>query len=380
MSSNTSGNTNAQSNTVTNIYYNTNDDKHYINNTDLVFQIFTESNVIILVWFLAIYLLIYFLVGLFRPNTQRSSILRTFDVIAIGSLLFYFIAVFFAKSEKEKESILEDNYHTFKDTLNSPLSLFSIALFILVLYTIIFILGIPMDAAKPITVAILEYSAWIMFVLVLIASFFKYVLGISITDIMDRFFGELKENGDRANANIKSASVSGNTQVSGNTVASNNTVQMNEVFNVGNNMYTYDDAQTICTAYGARLATYDEVEAAYNNGAEWCNYGWSDNQSAYFPTQKATWQDLQKTKNKNTCGRPGVNGGYMDDPNQRFGVNCYGKKPLPKPEELKALKQSQLPPKSEEDVITDMKVKFWKDNSDKLLQINAYNNNKWSQY
>jgi hypothetical protein len=344
-----------------------------------VFQIFTESNVIILVWFLAVYLLLYFLVGLFRPNTQRSSILRTFDIIAVGGLLIYLIAMSFQETEQENELALEQSYRSFKDVLNSPLSIFSIALFILVLYTIVFILGIPMDEAKPITVAILEYSAWIMFILVLIASFFKYFLGISITDMMDRFFGELKETGDRANANIKTQS--GNTQVSGNTVASTKSVQMNEVFNVGNNMYTYDDAQTICTAYGARLATYDEMEAAYNNGAEWCNYGWSDNQSAYFPTQKATWQELQKTKDrKNACGRPGVNGGYMDDPKQRFGVNCYGKKPLPKPEDLKALKQSQLPPKSEEDVITDLKVKFWKDNSDKLLQINAYNNNKWSQY
>jgi cytochrome c biogenesis protein CcdA len=375
--SNINGNTNAKSVSITNnIYYN-NREKD-ISNTDLVYQVFTESNVVILLWFLAIYLLIYFLVGLFRPNTQRSSVLRTFDIIAIGCVLLYLIMVFFQKSDREKESIVEDGYENLKDTMNSPISLFSIGFFILVLYTIIFIIGIPMDAAKPITVSLLEYGAWIIFLLVIIASFFKYFLGISITDMMDRFFGNLKEKGDKANKNITTSKTG---VVKGNAVASSQSVQMNEVFNVGNNMYTYDDAQTICTAYGARLATYDEVEEAYDNGAEWCNYGWSENQSAYFPTQKATWQNLQKTKDrKNVCGRPGVNGGYMEDPNQRFGVNCYGKKPLPKPEDLKALKQSQLPPKSEDDIITDMKVKFWKDNSDKLLQINAYNNNKWSQY
>jgi hypothetical protein len=290
----------------------------------------------------------------------------------------YMILVFFQKTYKEKESVVEDGYSSLKNTMDSPVSLFSIAFFILVLYTIIFIVGIPMDAAKPITVAVLEYGAWILFLLVIIASFFRYFLGISITGLMDDFFGGLKKKGDRANKNITSSKTGA---VKGNTVASSQSVQMNEVFNVGNNMYTYDDAQTICTAYGARLATYDEIEAAYDNGAEWCNYGWSDNQSAYFPTQKATWQNLQKTKDrKNQCGRPGVNGGYMEDANQRFGVNCYGKKPLPKPEDLKALKESQLPPKSQDDIITDMKVKFWKDNSDKLLQINAYNNNKWSQY
>jgi hypothetical protein len=281
------------------------------------------------------------------------------------------ILIFFVEPEREKELFLEEGYNRFKDTLNSPVSIFSIALEILVLYTIVFILGIPMDEGKPITVMFIEYLSWIMFILVIIASFFRYFLGVSLTDMMDQFFLSLKKKGDQAN---------GNTKSTGNTITAGNTVQMNEVFNIGNNMYTYDDAQTICTAYGARLATYDEIETAYSKGAEWCNYGWSDNQSAYFPTQKSTWQDLQKTKNKNACGRPGINGGYMDNPNLRFGVNCYGKKPLPKPEELKALKEAQLPPKSQEDIITDMKVKFWKDNSDKLLQINSYNNNKWSQY
>lgn len=374
MSSN-KGNTNAISNT-TNNYYNTTNSN--VSNSDLVYQIFTESNVVILLWFLAIYALIYFLVNMFRPNAPRGSTTRMFDIFAIMCIFAYLMLSFFQKTDKEKESVVEDGYNSLKDTMNSPVSIFSIAFFILVLYTIIFIVGIPMDATKPFTVAILEYGAWILFLLVIIASFFKYFLGVSITDMMDRFFGGLKEKGDQANKNITTSKTSA---VKGNAAASSQSVQMNEVFNVGNNMYTYDDAQTICTAYGARLATYDEIETAYDNGAEWCNYGWSDNQSAYFPTQKSTWQDLQKTKDrKNQCGRPGVNGGYMDDPNQRFGVNCYGKKPLPKPEELNAMKKSQLQPKSQDDIITDMKVKFWKDNSDKLLQINAYNNNKWSQY
>ena len=30
---------------------------------------------------------------------------------------------------------------------------------------------------------------------------------------------------------------------------------------------------------------------------------------------------------KDVCGLPGINGGYIDNPNIRFGVNCYGYKP-----------------------------------------------------
>ena len=156
----------------------------------------------------------------------------------------------------------------------------------------------------------------------------------------------------------------------------------NEVFNIGNNLYSYDDAQMICTSYGARLATYDEIEDSYNNGAEWCNYGWSDGQMIFFPTQKSTWDHLQKSSNpkrKNMCGRPGVNGGYMENPHLRFGVNCYGKRPQPKPEELAKMNNGILP-KTPEDLELEKKVNFWKENSDKLLKINAFSKNSWSQY
>lgn len=101
-----------------------------------------------------------------------------------------------------------------------------------------------------------------------------------------------------------------------------------EVFNIPQNIYTYDNAEALCKAYGAELATYDQIESAYKSGAEWCNYGWSADQMAFYPTQKTTWQKLQKIKgHKHDCGRPGINGGYIKNPNVRFGVNCYGNKP-----------------------------------------------------
>lgn len=101
-----------------------------------------------------------------------------------------------------------------------------------------------------------------------------------------------------------------------------------QVFNIPGNTYGYNDAKALCTAYGSRLATYKEVEDAYNSGAEWCNYGWSDNQNALFPVQQATYDKLQKIPgHENDCGRPGVNGGYIANPQVQFGVNCFGYKP-----------------------------------------------------
>ena len=53
-----------------------------------------------------------------------------------------------------------------------------------------------------------------------------------------------------------------------------------QVFNIPGNYYDYENAKALCKAYGADLASYDQIEKAYNNGAEWCNYGWSANQQA----------------------------------------------------------------------------------------------------
>ena len=101
-----------------------------------------------------------------------------------------------------------------------------------------------------------------------------------------------------------------------------------EVFHIFNNKYTYDDAREVCSALNARLATYDEVESAYNKGGSWCSYGWSEDQLALFPTSKDIYNKLKtKPRHKHDCGRPGVNGGYIGNKKVKFGVNCFGKKP-----------------------------------------------------
>ena len=102
-----------------------------------------------------------------------------------------------------------------------------------------------------------------------------------------------------------------------------------EVFNIAQDVYTYSDAEPLCKAYGAELATYDQVKEAWKKGADWCNYGWIKGQTAVYPTQKATYDKLQAgpESQRASCGVPGINGGYFDNPDMRFGVNCYGSRP-----------------------------------------------------
>jgi hypothetical protein len=102
-----------------------------------------------------------------------------------------------------------------------------------------------------------------------------------------------------------------------------------QVFNISRNLYTFSEAEPVCRAFGAELATYDQVKDAYQNGADWCNYGWVKGQLAIYPTQKDTYEKLQHgpEDQRMSCGLPGVNGGYFPNAEQRFGVNCYGPRP-----------------------------------------------------
>jgi len=145
---------------------------------------------------------------------------------------------------------------------------------------------------------------------------------------------------------------------------------LNEVFYVSDNKFTYDQAPMVCKAYGAEIASYAQVEQAYNSGAEWCGYGWSEGGVALFPTQQATWDKMQKESDPQKrikCGRAGINGGYFD-PKTKFGVNCYGLKPT-KPS------KSAVP---STDPGVDKLLAYLKKNLDSFV-VQPFNQKVWSE-
>ena len=82
---------------------------------------------------------------------------------------------------------------------------------------------------------------------------------------------------------------------------------------------------------------------------------------AVYPTQKETFEKLQKgpSANRNACGKIGINGGYFDNPELRFGVNCYGKRPSKSTNELEQ-GGVQLPANPEE-IEYDKKVQKYRE-------------------
>ena len=149
----------------------------------------------------------------------------------------------------------------------------------------------------------------------------------------------------------------------------------NEVYNISNQDFTYEQAKCKCGAYNGRLAKKDEIIAAYNKGATWCNYGWSDGQDAYFPVQKCEWDKRQAhEKTKNTCGlNPGINGGHFPNPELKFGANCYGIRPKGK---LVIEKKAYCEPKNICKIHRNKFSNHIKDSD----EITPFNNKQWSQY
>jgi hypothetical protein len=114
-----------------------------------------------------------------------------------------------------------------------------------------------------------------------------------------------------------------------------------EVFHIKDNIFREDQAEAVCKAFDSELASLSQLEDAYKKGADWCSYGWSKDGLALYPTQPDTFKKLQQIPaRKEECGVPGVNGGFFENKNLLFGVNCYGPKPVMK--EGQVLRKDEL--------------------------------------
>jgi len=213
-----------------------------------------------------------------------------------------------------------------------------------------------------------------IFVILLLFNALKYFFSIDIMASIKNLFNPTNPQLD--------ITVNQNTGKGADGSSPNSLEQLNrpQVFNIPGNYYGYEDAKTLCQAYGSRLATYSEVEDTYNKGGEWCNYGWSDGQMALFPTQKTTFDNLQKIPgHEQDCGRPGVNGGYMANPHVQYGVNCFGYKPKITTEEEEMMQNTTPYPKTEKDILFEKRVDYWKTKLDDIL-VSPFNYSNWSRF
>ena len=212
-------------------------------------------------------------------------------------------------------------------------------------------------------------------IILLLANILQYFFSINVT----AYISDLFTNKPKIDIEIDQTVFEKELEVPFQNEPVQEILNKNQVFNIPGNYYNYNNAKALCSAYGARLATYKEVEDTYNDGGEWCNYGWSDEQMALFPTQIDTYNNLQNIKgHEHDCGRPGVNGGYIANPEVRFGVNCYGHKPKMTEEEEEIMKTTTTYPLTKEDTDFQKRVDFWKNNIDNVV-VSPFNHNLWSK-
>jgi hypothetical protein len=221
-------------------------------------------------------------------------------------------------------------------------------------------------------IVMLEVLLWGVFVVLLLLNGMSYIFNIDITASIKNLFTAIPEIDIKVDT----------TEVPVEDIIPETTVQeltmAKQVFHVPGNKYTYENSKAICKAYGGRLANYDEINKAYDEGADWCSYGWSDKQMALFPTQKEKWEHLQTIKgHEHDCGRQGINGGYIANPNVRFGVNCYGYKPKITKEEIDLMANTPLYPRTQREIDFDKRVNYWRDKLPEIL-VAPFNNNNWS--
>ena len=326
---------------------------------DIINAVFNISIFSALFGFLITYFIAY-LISLVSFSSKDETTILNGRALILNILLYPHIlwTIFTVGGNTSLNDSLED----LESFLNNSTSIFSVMSFIIGFYLIIYLVGIPMtNALKPSSIGLVDTIAWLTFIAVLICDFFAIFFNISLAS---KVFGSIQNKLDK----IDSSAIS----ISG-----------DEVFNISNNLYSYEEAAEVCSIYGAKLASYDQIEDAYNKGGEWCNYGWSENQMALFPTQKSTWSSLQGSEEtKNNCGRPGINGGYMENQNIQFGVNCYGKKPAATDKEMKHMKANEkiTTITNPKDKALDARLQFLKDNQDVLLLKNSFKRGDWSEY
>ena len=284
-------------------------------------------------------------------------------------------------------------YDTITNNLGKSFNSSNILIFIIILIVFFFLFSnlgnsdVDMTPTSNNSSAnILEIILWSIFVFLLLANGLQYFFGIEASASVKNVDGkpevgiELSE--ESKDFLKKTLPEIGESKKSKDERKQQLQEEKKEVFYIKDNVYTYDEAKAVCKAHDAELADYNQLEKTYNEGGEWCGYGWSKNQMILFPTQKDTWNKLQTIDgHENDCGRPGINGGYIENDKAKFGVNCYGVKRSPTDFELAMLEQmkkQQYPTSAQDKKFKENVNKYKELMKEKKMVINPYNNTKWN--
>ena len=142
------------------------------------YAIFNKSNIVMILWFLAIYFVAYYLLGFVFNKTEpvvnySLNVSRTIDIIALLCVLITLFA-YGSMSQNEQIKYAEDAGNYFKKDMTSfgaiIIQMISLTLF----YVIVYVFRVPMERdVKPITVSVIETVMWLYLIVQIFSVFFK---------------------------------------------------------------------------------------------------------------------------------------------------------------------------------------------------------------
>jgi hypothetical protein len=222
-----------------------------------------------------------------------------------------------------------------------PLAFIIIVVVIIAYYILFSSLGSDTAASSDSTdTKPIQLLLWGLFILLILLNGMSYIFNIDVIASIKNIFSPVTT----IDLHIKEKNKNGLFPYSTDTGSDKDKglMKKQEVFHVSDNKYNYEDAKAVCAAYDGRLATYNEINQAYNDGADWCGYG---------------------------C--------YIANPNVRFGANCYGYKPDITSEEAQRMQDQQLYPKNKREIMFDKKVEYWKTKLEDIM-VSPFNSDNWS--
>ena len=224
---------------------------------------------------------------------------------------------------------------------------------------------------------IMEMLMWGTLVFLVLINGLQYFFSIDVKTAIKNIFSSVPEVGVTITDNDDDSSSSNDTDASNGIIPE--IMIEKQVFHIPEQKYSYYDAEALCAAYDARLATLEEIDDAYNDGGEWCSYGWSQDKLALYPTQPDTYKQLKEIRgHRHDCGRSGINGGFIKNPYARFGANCYGHKPKASQKELDYMEDTTPFPQNERDRKFDRRVDHYRRKLKDIL-VAPFNRGDWSE-
>ena len=150
-----------------------------------------------------------------------------------------------------------------------PMLLIGIIALIIIYYYIFSSLGNNDDGSASGIKVFFETTLWLLFIVLLLLNGVSYIFGIDLIKTLNLNFdserGHIDDSGQRL--------TEGEDEDTDTDTDDDDELRImlkDQVFHLPENKYNYDDAKAVCKAYGARLASYDEMSEAYDKGADWC--------------------------------------------------------------------------------------------------------------